>query len=430
MDIAARTIDALPTIVSLPPPVLDVVVPVHNEQRDLQACLRRLHAHLTDACPYSFRITVAENASTDGTAAVARRVADELPGIEVLVLPEPGRGRALRTAWLASDAPVLVYMDVDLSTDLSALLPLVAPLVSGHSDLAIGTRLTRSSRVVRGSKRELISRGYNLLLRSTRTTSTSDAQCGFKAIRADVAERLLPLVEDDGWFFDTELLWLAEHVGLRIHEVPVDWVDDLDSRVDIVATARADLAGIVRVHRARLTGRVPIAALRAQIGRRPLTGPSTVGPSSAIGELAAFALIGALSTAAYLLLFVLLRGVAPAQAANLGALTLTTIANTAANRRVTFGVRGRAGAARAQLRGLLVFAVGLAVTGGSLIALQAVQPGPSRALEMGVLLVATGVATIARFALFRGWVFRPFPHVPVPAPPSPALPPPAVTAGA
>jgi hypothetical protein len=130
-------------------PVVDVVVPVHDEEADLGPCLRRLHRHLTEHLPYPFRITVAENASTDGTVDVARRVAAELPGIEVLVLPEPGRGRALRTAWLGSDAPVLVYMDVDLSTDLAALLPLVAPLISGHSDLAIGTRLAPSSRVVR-----------------------------------------------------------------------------------------------------------------------------------------------------------------------------------------------------------------------------------------------------------------------------------------
>src|SRR6476620_6478512 len=140
-------------------------------------------------------------------------------------------------------------MDVDLSTDLRALLPLVAPLLSGHSDLAIGTRLSRSARVVRGPKREVISRCYNLLLRTTLRTGFSDAQCGFKAIRADRARELLPEVEDTSWFFDTELLVLAERRGLRIHEVPVDWVDDPDSRVDILATAMADLRGIVRLAR-------------------------------------------------------------------------------------------------------------------------------------------------------------------------------------
>src|SRR3954462_15432230 len=153
------------------PPVIDVVVPVHDEEADLEPCLRRLHRHLSTELPYPFRITVAENASTDRTVEVAHRIAAELPGIEVLVLPEPGRGRALRTAWLRSPAPVLVYMDVDLSTDLAALLPLVAPLISGHSDLAIGTRLSPSSRVVRGLKREVISQSYNLLLRRALATS-------------------------------------------------------------------------------------------------------------------------------------------------------------------------------------------------------------------------------------------------------------------
>jgi glycosyltransferase involved in cell wall biosynthesis len=254
-------------------PVLDVVVPVHDEEADLERCLRRLHAHLTEQLPYPFRITVAENASTDATLAVARRLAAELPHVDVLQLPTPGRGRALRAAWLRSDAPVLAYMDVDLSTDLAALLPLVAPLITGHSDLAIGTRLSPGSRVVRGPKREVISRSYNLLLRGALATGVSDAQCGFKAIRADVAARLLPLVEDTGWFFDTELLVLAERAGLRIHEVPVDWIDDPDSRVDLLATARADLAGIARMLRALATGRLPIAELRAQIGRQPLDNP-------------------------------------------------------------------------------------------------------------------------------------------------------------
>ena len=158
-------------------------------------------------------------------------------------------------------------MDVDLSTDLAALLPLVAPLLSGHSDLAIGTRLTRSARVVRGPKRELISRCYNTLLHATLATRFSDAQCGFKAIRADRARELLPLVEDTGWFFDTELLVLAERAGLRIHEVPVDWVDDPDSRVDIVATASADLRGVARLARGLADGSIPVATLRERLGR-------------------------------------------------------------------------------------------------------------------------------------------------------------------
>src|SRR5690606_7716709 len=145
-----------------------------------------------------------------------------------------------RAAWARSDAQVVAYMDVDLSTDLNALLPLVAPLVSGHSDLAIGTRLDAAARVVRGPKREIISRCYNLLLKASLQARFSYAQCAFKVIRTDLARYLLPLVRDGEWFFDTELLVLAERAGLRIHEVPVDWIDDPDSRVDIVDTARKD----------------------------------------------------------------------------------------------------------------------------------------------------------------------------------------------
>ena len=175
--------------------------------------VRRLHAYLATAFPFAARITIADNASTDGTWDIARRLRDELPGVEAVRLEAKGRGRALRAAWEASDAAVLAYMDVDLSTDLAGLLPLVAPLVSGHSDLAIGSRRARGSRVVRGPKRELISRGYNVLLHATLRTRFSDAQCGFKAIRADAARDVLPLMQDGAWFFDTEMLVLAERAG-------------------------------------------------------------------------------------------------------------------------------------------------------------------------------------------------------------------------
>jgi putative flippase GtrA len=260
--------------------------------------------------------------------------------------------------------------------------------------------------VVRGIKREVISRSYNLLLHSTLATSLSDAQCGFKAIRADVARRLLPLVEDAGWFFDTELLVLAERSGLRIHEVPVDWIDDPDSRVDVVSTARADLAGITRMLRAFASGRLPVAELRAQIGRQPLPDPVPGVPAGLVGQLVRFAVVGVLSTLAYLAIFVLLRGSVGAQAANLTALLLTAVANTAANRRLTFGVRGGGGLVRAHAQGLVVFGLGLALTSGSLAVLQALATPPSRTAEVVLLVLANAAATLLRFLLFRGWVFR------------------------
>ncbi|GGO19217.1 glycosyltransferase [Micromonospora parathelypteridis] len=393
--------------------VLDVVIPVHNEEADLGPCVRRLHAHLSEHFPYPFQITIADNASVDDTLKVADGLAGELPGVEVLHLDAKGRGRALSAAWSASSAPVLAYMDVDLSTDLAALLPLVAPLISGHSDLAIGTRLARTSRVVRGAKREVISRAYNLLLRGALAARFSDAQCGFKAIRADVAGELLPLVRDTGWFFDTELLVLAQRAGLRIHEVPVDWVDDPDSRVDIVATALADLRGMGRLGRALLTGALPLTDLRAQLGRAPLaapraqlTGAPLAAPPGQVPfglprQLVRFAAVGVASTLAYLLLFLATRGALGAQPANLLALLLTAVANTAANRRLTFGISGRRNVGRHHLQGLLAFALGLALTSGALAVLHVVSTVPARPVELAVLVAANLAATVLRFVLLR-----------------------------
>jgi glycosyltransferase involved in cell wall biosynthesis len=229
------------------PPDVEIVVPVHDEERGLEPSVRRLHAYLTDGFPLSWVVTIADNASHDRTWPIACRLASTLDRVRAVHVDEKGRGRALRAAWTASDARVVAYMDVDLSTDLDALLPLVASVSTGHSDVAVGSRLMPGARVQRGPRRELLSRAYNLLLHVATRAPVADAQCGFKAVRTDVARALLPLVEDDAWFFDTELLLLAEHNRLRVHEVPVDWVDDADSRVAVVPTALGDLRGVVRV---------------------------------------------------------------------------------------------------------------------------------------------------------------------------------------
>jgi putative flippase GtrA len=380
-------------------PQVEIVIPVRNEERDLAPSVRRLVGYLRCAFPCTARVTIADNGSTDGTWAQAQSLAAALPGeVRAVHLNLPGRGRALHAIWSASDAEVLAYMDVDLSTDLNALLPLVAPLLSGHSDVAIGTRLAHGSRVVRGAKREVISRGYNLLLRAALGAGFSDAQCGFKAIRADAARELLPLVEDTSWFFDTELLVLAERAGLRIHEVPVDWIDDADSRVDIVATALGDLRGVCRVGWGLARGRLKVPALRDP-------GPSGGTARGLAWQLPRFLLIGAASTAAYVLLYLLFRGFAGAQAANLAALLLTAVGNTAANRRLTFGVRGRADAARHQFRGLIAFGAGLVLTSGALAMLHAASASPGRGTEVVVLVAANLAATLVRFALYRNWVF-------------------------
>jgi putative flippase GtrA len=380
-------------------PVLDVVIPVYNEQVALAGSVRRLHRYLEDNFPYSARITIADNASIDDTPHIGAALAEELPGVRFVRMEQKGRGRALNAVWSASDSPVLAYMDVDLSTDLAGLGPLVAPLISGHSDVAIGTRLNRSSRVVRGPKREFISRSYNFILKSTLAARFSDAQCGFKAIRREAAQQLLPYVEDTGWFFDTELLVLAERSGLRIHEVPVDWIDDPDSRVDIVATAKADLKGVARMRKGLRRGLIPVETIATDL--------APAAPVSPLNQVLRFGAIGMVSTAAYLALFLLLHGLLGDQGANLAALLITAIANTAANRRFTFGVRGSVNAARHQLQGLVVFAITLGITSGALDALHALVVSPSRTVEVAMLVVANLAATLIRFVLLRIWVFAP-----------------------
>jgi len=410
-------------------PQVDIVVPVRDEERDLGPSVRRIEAYLRTRFPFSVRITIADNGSSDGTWAVALALASELDAVRAVRLEQPGRGRALRSIWLANDADVLAYMDVDLSTDLNALLPLVAPLLSGHSDVAIGTRLARGARVIRGPRREIISRGYNLLLHATLGARFSDAQCGFKAISRSRARVLLPLTRDTGWFFDTELLILAQQAGLRIHEVPVDWIDDSDSRVNVIATIAADLRGIARLGFGLLRGSITVPFLgdpappaerrpgepgqdgaasngasrsgAGQHGRGQDTGRRGLG-----SQMAAFAAVGAASTVAYILLYLALRGALPAQWANALSLLITAVANTAANRRFTFGIRGRPQTGRHQARGLLAFGTGLLLTSAALAGLHAVTARPGRGLEVTVLVGASLLATLIRFVLYRNWVFR------------------------
>jgi putative flippase GtrA len=383
---------------------IEIAMPVHNEEDILADSIRRLSDRLRAGFPFSTALVIVDNASTDSTWSIAQRLAEELPDVRAVRLAEKGRGRALKAAWLASDADVLAYMDIDLSTDLDALLPLVAPLVSGHSDLAIGTRLARGSRVVRGPKRELISRSYNLVLRAALWVRFSDAQCGFKAIRSDRARALLPLVKDDAWFFDTELLVLAQRCGLRIHEVPVDWVDDPDSRVDVLATSLADLRGIARLGRGLATGTLPLPELAAT-SRAAVRDRHAAQSHGLLPQLIRFALVGLASTAFYTALYLVLRAGLSPQSANALALGISALANTAVNRRFTFDVRGRTHALRHQAKGLVAFAVGLILTAGSLGLVHLLAPDSGRAVEVAVLAAANVAATLVRFAMFRAWIF-------------------------
>ena len=264
-----RTVQGTPASTPALAPVLDIALPVFNQEVRLEENLRRLHGHLADTLPHTFRITVVDNASTDGTLRIAERLAREFPELMVVRLDRRGRGNSLRKIWLSSASPLLAYIDLDLSFDLSAVAPLLAPLMSGHSDLAVGTRLAKASHGTFSHHRDVIARAYNFLLRVLTGARFSDAECGFKAIRADVARQLLPYTRDEAWFFDTELLIIADRSALRIHEVPVDWSDNPDSSVDVVRTLLTDLKGLAGLTRKLRRGTIPIAGLRAELGRGP-----------------------------------------------------------------------------------------------------------------------------------------------------------------
>ncbi|MEI7860583.1 MAG: glycosyltransferase, partial [Acidimicrobiales bacterium] len=411
-------------------PQLEIVIPVYNEARELAPSVTALRNFLDTSFPLSTVITVVDNASTDDTWAIASLLADQMSGVRALHLDQKGRGRALRAAWSVSESPVVAYMDVDLATGLEALLPLVAPLLTSHSDLAIGTRLAPGAHVVRGARREVISRGYNILVRTLLGNSCTDAQCGFKAMRRDAAAVVLPLVEDEAWFFDTELVVTARRLGLRIHEVPVDWVDDLDSRVAVARTAWLDLCGVARMvgpsSRKRASqARRQLAALSAQSaaaaaaaapqgrataaatqGRDPVPAPAVGTGDVFADDLIRFAGVGVVSTIAYVALFATLERWVGAYAANALAIVACGIGNTAAHRGMTGAARYGLDRVHRILVASALLGVSLSFTTAALLVARTLEID-SLAPELVAVTIANLAAAAFRFTILRTWIFRP-----------------------
>ncbi|ROP34969.1 GtrA-like protein [Saccharothrix texasensis] len=386
---------------------VDIAIPVLNEEHALPGCIAVLHEYLADRMPFAWTITIVDNASTDGTRQAAERLAEQWPRVRLMSLGQRGKGNAVRAAWSSSEASVVAYMDVDLSTGLDALIPLVASVAAGHSDIAIGSRLAPGARTVRDPKREVISRGYNALVRLTHGAQFRDAQCGFKAASAEVIRPLLRRVEDDTWFFDTELLLLAEHNGLRVLEVPVDWVEDVDSRVKVAGVAATNVRGLIRIARAKLSGAADVAELPQRPEPQP-THPDAVLSGrdiSGLRRLVSFGLIGFVATMITLGLYTIFRTWWPPLVANVAAVTLSVLFNTEANRRATFRDRSHP-AGRVHVQSFVVFGLYCGFTSGALLALHAVADQPSRSVELLVLLVASAIGTLGRFVLLSTWVFR------------------------
>ena len=228
---------------------VDIVVPVYNEERALPQSIPTLCAFLeSDAFPYDWTIFIGDNASIDNTPAVSRKLEEESGGrVKYVRVERKGRGYALKEIWGGSQADILSFMDVDLSTGIDAFAELIGAIAEKGYDIAIGSRLASRSKVTRSFKRTVLTRGYNAIIKAMFFTRFSDAQCGFKAVSREAAQRLLPLIENNNWFFDTEMLILAEKMGYRVYDVPVEWVEDTDTRVKIASTVTEDLRGLLRL---------------------------------------------------------------------------------------------------------------------------------------------------------------------------------------
>jgi glycosyltransferase involved in cell wall biosynthesis len=235
---------------------VDVVIPVLNEAHVLEKSVYTVLEYLRSNLFYRWQIVIVDNGSTDGTQAVARRLCELEPEVRFIHLYQRGRGRALRHAWLQSKADVVCYMDVDLSTKLNHIPELIDAIARHGYHVATGSRLMRHSQTKRSLKREVISRIYNLFIRAILATRFSDAQCGFKALSREAVEALIPQVEDQSWFFDTELLVLAEKQGYRIKDIPVVWIEDDDTRVKILQTGWEDIKGVYRLRQQLWSGQL------------------------------------------------------------------------------------------------------------------------------------------------------------------------------
>lgn len=238
--------------------LVDILLPVYNEEHVLEKSVTTLRKFLQDNVnDFDWIITIGDNASTDKTLEKAKELEERFKDVRVFALDKKGRGRMVKYAWKKSEAEILSYMDIDLSTGLDAFPPMVRAIIDGY-DVAIGSRQYKGADVDRGFKREAISRGYIWILKLLLGFPFTDAQCGFKAVSKKLVNDLFDKIEDDEWFFDTELLFLAHENGYKVKELPVRWIEDTDSRVRIMRTAWLDVKGVFRMRKYRRQGKTKI----------------------------------------------------------------------------------------------------------------------------------------------------------------------------
>lgn len=233
---------------------VDIAIPVYNEEKQLRKSIAKLRTFVADKqlANYKINIIIVNNASVDSTVPIGKSLAKQYRNVQFLSLRKRGRGRALIACWRQSKADVLAYMDADLSADLSFLKHLIDAVAKKGADIAIGSRLAKGAKVSgRTFVRELMSRGYNLLIRILFRVSFRDAQCGFKAVSRQAFQRFASLIKNRNWFFDSEMLIIASKAGFLIEEIPIFWRDDPGSTVKVAKTAKEDLLGLLRLTRTK-----------------------------------------------------------------------------------------------------------------------------------------------------------------------------------
>lgn len=294
------------------PPTILLVIPIYNEEANITRAVAETINYLETQTVYSYKVLVTDNASTDNSPQIVKNLIKKYPQLSYLRLPEKGRGLALKEAWEQSEEDIVAYMDVDLSSPLEYLPQILDPIINNEADITFGSRLKKPGKAIgRTLKREVTSRVYNRLLQFMLGAKFKDAQCGFKAVRKTTFLEIADQIQNTTWYFDSEMLLLAQYKNYRLQEIPIIWTDDPHSTVKIISTANDNLHHMWRMFK-------------------------TYKPHSLLYILWWFLFIGGLSTIATLILYSLLRFIVDPQIANIIALTITTIANTVANKRISF----------------------------------------------------------------------------------------------
>ena len=226
---------------------VDIVIPVYNEEVNLEKNINILTEWLKNNFKYEWIVTIADNGSTDNTKKIAKDLDMKNKKIILKEITSKGRGIALRESWLSSTSDICAFMDIDLSTELEYLNEIIYPIVELECEICCGSRWMSSSNVKRGLFRGILSWSYNFILQTTLGLKIKDSQIGFKAIKTDTAKKVIPLIKDNEWFFDTELLLISQKNDLKIKQIPVIWIDHPKSTVVVLKTVKMFLRNVWRM---------------------------------------------------------------------------------------------------------------------------------------------------------------------------------------